>query len=217
MRIVRRLLSDILYICLIGFGVWCMFYQYNLIENQNFFASIPNIFKAHMILIIPTIAVALIIKLILKCEFTNIPTGMFSIVPYLITLIIFSFREAYIIEKAGIILSVIISLINVFIEGLLPFIAMFIIMPSDSGSSVRTYEDYYYNNDNKHNEGNKDNKKKRIDDYTTIHNSDGTTSIAHTFGEEGSTMTSITHSDGSRSTIFDDTIGGERTINVIKK
>ena len=62
-----------------------------------------------------------------------------------------------------------------------------------------------------------DNKKKRIDDYTTIHNSDGTTSIAHTFGEEGSTMTSITHSDGSRSTIFDDTIGGERTINVIKK
>lgn len=214
MRIVRRLLSDILYICLIGFGIWCMFYQYNLIENQNFFASIPNIFKAHMILIIPTIVVALIIKLILKCEFTNIPTGMFSIVPYLITLIIFSFREAYIIEKAGIILSVVISLINVFIEGLLPFIAMFIIMPSDSGSSVRTYEDYYYNKDNK---DNKSNEKKKINDYTFIHNSDGTTSVAHTFGEEGSTMTSITNSDGSGSTIFDDTIGGQRTINVIKK
>lgn len=154
MKVLGKILAFVLCIGLVAFGIWCMFYHYKAIENVNFISSIPILFKVHMILLIPTIVVSLIIKYILRCEI-GMSSGMFSVVPYLITLVILSFREAYFVEHAGIIFSIILSLLNILVEGLIPFIALFFMFPGDEVSSSSNY----YSSYNYGNYGNREEKK----------------------------------------------------------
>lgn len=53
-------------------------------------------------------------------------------------------------------------------------------------------------------------------DVTTIHNSDGSTSLASTYSDNGYSMTTIHHDNGKTTKIDESTIGGVRSIRVDK-